>query len=187
MTLSPRDKKGLCLLPAVLLVVLYLFYGALPLRARHRDVSNRLQGLGGSPDGAQARVQAAEAAYTDARLYQEAVYSQIQEARAARGGIPSMREWSSAQRLQALSGRMEEAGLRLVYAARDFSTASAVPSLPLPTGAERWMLHIQGPYVRMLALLDALAADGVSIPETLTMNPSPEPGKPTDWSLAIWL
>lgn len=184
MTLSAREKKWLLALPTLLFIILYFFYGFLPLQ-NNLDKTRQRQRALGTPDILRTRIAEADATHAEALLRHQELLAETEDGHGAPHPLLAS-DTSASKRFHTLVQQMDRASIRLISADQNPDARSADSGLPLPETTTYWTLRLNGSYPGMFQFLDYLVADQSAIPDTLLMNPV-EPGRLMEWTLGLWL
>lgn len=186
--MTKRDQIISFILPAMIVLFGYFWFIRRPFQkefVQQKETYERFNGM--DEEGFRMQNRTLSRNLEEARKTKEKVLAQIDLDRKKLEGAP-VSDLSDEARLRQMISLVDMFSLRLLSAKREEQavrfSASFIPDL---SGRSCWTFHLQGGYPQVQKLLQKNREKGLSIPFSLNMNPSIEPGKATDWILQFFL
>lgn len=186
--MTKRDQIISLILPALIALFGYFWFIRRPFQkdfVQQRETYRRFNGM--DEQGFRMQNRTLSRNLEEAKKTKEQVLKQIDVDRKKLEGIPSS-DIPEENRLRQMISLVDTLSLRLLSAKREEQapqfSASFLPNL---SGRSCWTFHLQGSYPQVRKLLRQNKEKALSVPFSLDMNPSVEPGKATDWALQFFL
>lgn len=191
MVLSKRDQWIVTLLPMMLILFGYFWYGYYPLRKKSDDLSRKLRAHTMNSEGYRMQIRRAAKELEQAKKDRdESLKRMAGEAPGKAGPHPGeqVEPLSPEARQQILARHFSEASLRVIAAKRQEKPPTFHSTFfPDPAQFSLWHFHVQGYYPQVCAFLASTETNGWGIPMNVTMVPASELGQPADWVIAVLL